>query len=212
VSATPLPSLLLLTDRRRAAAAGRSLTATVAAAVEAGVEAVLLREKDLPAPQRRQLAGELAELTAPAGALLGIASDVELARSVGSRWVHLARHQPRPAATDGLVVGRSCHGPGEARRAASEGCAYVTISPVASSSSKPGYGPTLGVEGLRLVRDAVPRLPLVALGGVDATNVHRWVPAGADGVAVMGAVMGADDPAAVTRALLAALAGCAVGR
>ena len=197
--------LLVLTDRAAAEAAGRDLVTTVAAALAGGARAVLLREKDLPVPARTSLARELRELTTAAGARLGIASDPELAASLGAEWVHLAQHDPFPAPGLVEVVGRSCHNPAEARAAAAEGCAYATISPVALTVSKPGYGPALGADGVRAAVQAAPDLPLWALGGVEVANVGRWLAAGASGVAVMGWIMAAADPARVTHRLLAAL-------
>jgi thiamine-phosphate pyrophosphorylase len=196
-----VPRLLLLTDRRRSEAAGRGLVDTVAAAVEAGVRAVLLREKDLDAQPRRRLATELAGVLAPTGAALFVAGDAALASAVGAAGVHLAASDP-PVTQGGLVVGRSCHDENEVRAAVAEGVDYVTVSPVAATASKPGYGPALGHDGLRRLVAPAAGVPVLALGGVTARDVPAWCAAGAHGVAVMGAVMGAADPAATVRELL----------
>jgi thiamine-phosphate pyrophosphorylase len=189
-----LPRLLVLTDRTQAAA---PLPEVVAAAVEAGARAVVLREKDLPADERAVLHDELAAVLAPVGGLLVSAG---LAGSTGRAAVHLSAADdvpyPRPA-----LVGRSCHSADEVARAAEEGCDWVFVSPVFPTSSKPGYGPALGLGGLaRLVRGAP---PVYALGGVTPGTASGCLSAGAAGVAVMGAVM--RDPACV-RGFLAALA------
>lgn len=201
-----LPSLLLLTDRRAAEAQGRTLVSTVASAVEAGARAVLLREKDLPAVRRLHLAQELRHAMAGSDARLGIASDPHLAARVDLDWVHLSATDPLPP--DELLLGRSCHDLVEVRNAATEGCKYVTVSPVAPSASKPRYGPALGAERLAEICQAVAPLPVYALGGVDAANAESWLAAGAQGVATMGAVMAAADPANATRQLLDALRAC----
>lgn len=198
-----LPSLVLLTDRRAAEAQGRTLVSTVASAVEAGARAVLLREKDLPASNRLRLAQELRHAMAGSGARLGIASDPNLATRLDSDWVHLSATDPFPP--DELLVGRSCHDLAEVRNAASEGCHYVTVSPVAPSPSKPHYGPALGAERLAEICHAAAPLPVYALGGIYAANAETWLTAGAQGVATMGAVMAAADPADATRQLLATL-------
>lgn len=78
----------------------------------------------------------------------------------------------------------------------------MTLSPVWETASKPGYGPALGVEGLAAAVAAVPGLPVYALGGIGPGRVAACVEAGAVGVAVMGAVMGAVDPGAVVRQIL----------
>lgn len=198
-----LPSLVLWTDRRAAQAQGRTLVSTVAGAVEAGARAVLLREKDLPEPRRLRLARELRHAMAGSGARLGIASDPHLAARVDSDWVHLSATDRFPASE--LLVGRSSHDLVEVRKAASEGCGYVTVSPVAPSVSKPCYGPAFGAERLTELCQAAAPVPVYALGGVNAANAKSWLAAGARGVVTMGAVMAAADPADATRQLLQAI-------
>ncbi|MGH3746690.1 MAG: thiamine phosphate synthase, partial [Micromonosporaceae bacterium] len=102
------------------------------------------------------------------------------------------------------IVGRSCHDAAEVDSAVTEGLDYVTVSPVFATASKPGYGPALGVDALRAVCHRFP-MPVYALGGVTAANAGDCVAAGSAGVAVMGGVMRAEDPATATAELLAAL-------
>lgn len=197
-----LPQLLVHTDRRQARA---GLVATVAAAVDGGARAVVLREKDLAAEARGQLAGALRELLDPVGGTLLLAgADGGGARAAGAGGLHLAAADPMPPARTALVVGRSCHDADDVRRACAEGVDYVTVSPVFASASKPGYGPALGPEGLAEAVAAAP-VPVYALGGVSAASAGACLAAGAAGVAVMGAVMAAADPAAATASLLSAL-------
>ena len=75
------------------------------------------------------------------------------------------------------------------------------------TASKPGYGPALGLDGLAAGCRAVPDLPVIALGGVTPGRARQCVDAGAAGVALMGAVMGAGDPGAVVRAVIDELKG-----
>jgi len=196
--------VLVVTDRRQAEAAGRTLRDTVAAAVDGGASGVLLREKDLRRDERAALAIELRDVTTAAGAALVVASDAELAVSAGADGVHLSASDPWP---DGSVrarvgVGRSCHTIDDLMAAEDRNADWATYSPVFATASKPGYGPPLGVDGLAAGCRAVPSLPVVALGGVDVGDAASCVDAGAAGVAVMGAVMRAPDPAAVVRALV----------
>ena len=179
--------LLVLTDRTLVST-GRSLVDVVRAAVEGGATHVVLREKDLPRSRRAALAGELRGFVP----VLLIASDP----SIAADGVHLAATDPWPSDRPD-VVGRSCHSPAELARAAAEGCDYATLSPIFESPSKPGYGPALTVDAL----PAAP-LPVYALGGVDPTNARSCIEAGAAGVAVMGYVMRADDPAVAVKELL----------
>lgn len=191
-----LPRLLVLTDRWLAAEVGRTVGATVEAAVWGGVRGVVLREKDLAVGERLELAWELRALLDPVDGTLIVASDVGLARDVGGVGVHLARDEPPPG-DPGLVVGRSCHDGAELWDAAGLGLDYVTLSPVFPTASKPGYGPALGPRMAGLVRDTPRCPPVYALGGVTPERAVECRAAGAYGIAVMGAVMRAADPAAV---------------
>lgn len=191
----------MLTDRGLAEGAGRTLPATVAAAVLGGARAVVLREKDLPAGARLELARELRALLDPVGGLLIVASDARVARDAGTAGVHLARDEPPPERT-GLLVGRSCHDAAELRAAAGSGLDYVTLSPIYPTPSKPGYGPALGPAMAGLIRDTPGCPPVYALGGVTPERAVECRTAGAYGIAVMGAVMRAGDPAAVTAQFL----------
>ncbi|MDG4825586.1 thiamine phosphate synthase [Asanoa sp. WMMD1127] len=177
-----LPRLLVLTDRTQCAG---SLVATVAAAVEAGARAVVLREKDLPAESRAMLAAEL-------GGILSLVDGTLIRAGTGGDAVHLAARDPFPAPRPALV-GRSCHDAAEVAAATAEGCDYVTVSPVFPSPSKPGYGPPLGLAGLAALTRPAPAA--YALGGVRPSDVAACRAAGARGVAVMGAVM--RDPGSV---------------
>ena len=196
--------LLVLTDRAQAASAGHDVAAVADAALAAGASAVVLRERDLPTAERRALAVDLEARAAAHGQRLLIAGDIALATEVGAAGAHLSAADPL-AAGDGLIVGRSCHDRAEVAAARAAGVDYVTVSPVAATASKPGYGPALGPGGFARLAAAAGDLPVLALGGVTAANARAWLNAGASGVAVMGAVMRAPDPAEATAELLAVL-------
>jgi thiamine-phosphate pyrophosphorylase len=197
-----LPSLLVLTDRTQCTGPLRD---AVAAAVDGGARAVVLREKDLPDDDRDRLAETLRALLDPVGGVLVRAGAAGCAGSAGAAGtagaagaVHLAAAdafpRPRPA-----LVGRSCHSPEELARARAEGCDYVTISPVFPTASKPGYGPALGPAGLAALVAGAP--PAYALGGIRPADVPACLAAGARGIAVMGPVM--RSPAIVAEYLAA---------
>jgi thiamine-phosphate diphosphorylase len=190
-----LPPLLVLTDRTQC---DRPLRDVVAAAVEGGARAVVLREKDLPDHERAALAESLRALLDPVG---GVLVHSGLPRGAYADAVHLSAREafpsPRPA-----LIGRSCHSAEELARAGAEGCDYVLLSPVFPSASKPGYGPALGLDGFARLVPGAP--PAYALGGVLVDDVPGCLAAGAYGVAVMGPLM--RDPGLVP-AYLAALEG-----
>ena len=189
----PLGPLLVLTDRQQCP---RPLPEVVAAAVDGGARTVVLREKDLPPAERAALAAQLEAVLAPVAGRLVLAG-----LGLPGEAVHLSSTDPVPAVRPALL-GRSCHSATDVRRAAAEGCDWVTASPVRPTASKPGYGPALGTAGLAALT-AGP--PAYALGGLAAADVQPCLAAGAAGVAVMGAVMRAAAPDAVVAELLALL-------
>jgi len=194
-----LPRLLVLTDRT---AGTRPLRDVVRAAVDGGARAVVLREKDLPDLERRRLADELRPLLDAVGGRLVLAGGALRSQDGPHEALHLSAAEPLPALRPALL-GRSCHSAAEVRAAAAEGCDWVTVSPVYLTASKPGYGPALGPSGLAALVPGAP--PAYALGGLDPDRARACVDVGAHGVAVLGAVMRAEHPDAVVRALLAAL-------
>ncbi|MFC8301483.1 thiamine phosphate synthase [Micromonospora orduensis] len=188
---SPPSGVVVLTDRR---VARGGLERVVAGAVAGGVRSVVLREKDLPRAERAALAADLRAILADVGGTLIVAGPDPL----GGDAVHLPAAGPYPPPTLGLV-GRSCHNQAELDRVTTEH--YATVSPVHPTKTKPGYGPPLGPDGLRkLIR--VSPVPVLALGGVETSEqVTACVEAGAVGVAVLGALMRAQDPAETAASL-----------
>ena len=181
-----IPRLVLLTDRSQLRL-GRGLVRTVRECVYAGLGAVVVREHDL-APERR------VALVATLAGIQGLTVLSSRIADAAAHGLHLAADQPAPA---GTRWGRSCHSPADVARAAEEGASWVTLSPYAASASKPG--PRAILPATAFVGH---RVPVLALAGIDATNAADAIAAGAHGVAVMGAVMRAGDPARVVTDLL----------
>ena len=198
-----LDPLIVGTDRRLAEQAGHSLAEVVQAVVPYAT--VLLREKDLPYPERAALG---AEIVAAGGAdlLLLVASDTDLAAELEARGIHLAADDPPAGTVDGLLVGRSCHDAAEVSAAHDEGVDYVSLSPVFPSISKPEHDQALEPAGLRFLTAGHPGLPVYALGGLTAENAGECVRCGASGVVAIGSVMGAEDPGQVASDIRHAIA------
>lgn len=188
------PRLLVLTDRHQLPP-GRDLATTLRACAAGGARAVVVRELDLDDTARARLVAALAGVPD----LLVLSARTLLP---GAHGVHLAAHQTGLDARGVPLRGRSCHDDGEVRRAVGGGASYLTVSPVAPSASKPGYGPALACAGVRRAVALAQGTPVFALGGVDASNAAEMRRAGAHGVAVMGALMRSEDPEAGTRRLL----------
>ena len=202
----PDPPLLVITDRTQASTA---LAGIVTAVLSAGCRWISVREKDLPGSELVALIRELLPITREFGAVLSLHGDAALARASGADGVHLPEGSDASAARAALgsaaLVGISVHGGGRMRAFDPAQVDFAIAGPVYASASKPGYGPTLGSEGLRsLVSQA--RVPVLGLAGIEPSNVADVIAAGAAGIAVTGGVMRAADPGAHTRALLDALA------
>ena len=188
------PRLVLVTDRHGAA--------VVEAALDAGLPAVQLRDKDLPGRPLLALAERLRAATARTGALLFVNDRVDVALAVGADGVQLGTGSmpadvARRLLPAGTLIGVSTHAPGEA----SAGADFALFGPVWATPSK------TGAQGEDRLREAVraAAIPVLAIGGVTAERIAAARAAGAAGVAVIRAILAAPDPRTATRALLAAL-------
>ncbi len=198
---------MLVTDRALAGGgpAGPSddrLVEAVVAAVEGGVNAVQLREKDLAPPDLARLAERLrAEIGD--SALLIVNGNAEVAREVAADGLHLPADAPfvRP---DGItLVGRSVHSVEAAVQAEREGADYAIVGPIYETLSHRG----VAAAGVRLISAVVVAVsvPVVAIGGITAARIPDVLSAGAGGVAVISAVLGAKSPRAAACELREAL-------
>jgi len=202
--------LYLITDRR-SLPPGRDLVATVRAALLGGVRGIQLREKDLSAAELYPLALELRQLTWEFGARLLINDRIDLALAVDADGVHLGSHSlpiavARQLLGDQRIIGVSTHHPDEVGRAAVAGADFVTCGPVYATPSKAHYGPPLGLEAFAAATINAP-LPVFALGGVTLARLPELRAGGCARVALIAAILSADDPMAATQLLLRALAG-----
>lgn len=196
-----LPSpLMVVTDRH---GHPRPLHETVRAVLAGGGRWIWFRDRDLPDAERRVLGQTLADDVRAAGGVLTVGGDVDLALALGADGIHLpmsALNGIRKRVGPGRTIGASAHSLGDVAEAASAGADYVTLSPIFPTASKPGYGPSLGPEAIAAARRY--GLPIIALGGMDGSNLAACRDAGAAGFAVMGGVMRAAAPAETVRRLL----------
>ena len=199
----PKRPLLLITDRRQAVL---PLAEVVTAALEGGCRWISFREKDLPLSEQVALAENLLPAVRRFAARLTLHGDVEAGEHFDG--VHLAEGGDVRAARRRLgsekLLGLSVHTPRQAALADPTLLDYVIAGPVYESTSKPGYGPALGSAGIADFVHAT-TLPIIAIGGVIGAHIPELIEAGVAGVAVMGSVMRASDPARVVGALIAAL-------
>jgi thiamine-phosphate pyrophosphorylase len=199
----PDPSLLLVTDRGQAR---RPMAEIIAAACAAGCRWISLREKDLAPADQIAMARTLLSIARCDQAVLTLHGDAEIARAAGVDGVHLPSGadptRARAVLGAAALIGISVHS--RAELATISAVDYVMAGPAFATASKPGYGPALGTAGIAAIARAAD-VPVIAIGGVDADNLPALRQSGAAGVAVMGGIMRAADPAQQVRAMLAAL-------
>jgi len=164
-----------------------------------GATLVQLREKQMAGLQFY----EQARAAVAAGVPLIINDRVDIALAVGAHGVHLGQDDMPPEAArrllgDEAVIGYSTHNVEQAKKALTLPIDYIAIGPIFSTSSKTNPSPTLGLEGLRAVREAVGNAQLVAIGGISHSTAHAVIEAGADSVAVISALLA--DPAQISHA------------
>lgn len=186
---------------------GRSHAEQAGLAVEGGADVVQLRDKALAPRDLLAAAREVRRVVHAAGALFIVNDHLEVALSAGADGVHLGQGDLPVAAARAVVpsdfiLGVSVGNAAEAVLAVESGADYVALSPTFSTGSKADAGPGRGLDTLRAVRAAVP-VPLIAIGGIGPANVGEVVRAGADGVAVISAVVGQEDAAGAARRMKA---------
>ena len=187
----------------------------VAAALSGGATLVQLREKDLPAQDYLELARSLLPLLDRAGVPLVVNDRVEEAVALGAAdgkvGLHVGQDDlpatevrkrvgPRP------FLGLSVRRPAEALAAPSEAVDHLGVGPVYTTTTKADAAAPIGPEGVAAVR-AVTAQPRVGIGGLTVERAPEVVAAGAQGVAVVSAIAGNDDPEAATAAFARAVRG-----
>ena len=184
-------------------AGGRDLAALAAHATRGGATMLQVRAKDTAA---RSLA-ELVRRVMSATTLPVVVNDrLDVALATGAAGCHLGQDDLPIDAARGIApaafwLGGSAGDPDEACRAVGAGAQYLVIGPIAITASKADAGAAIGVEGFRRAHAAAPGVPAVAIGGVTLSLVPALMAAGANGVAVIRAVLDASDPESATRNL-----------
>lgn len=207
-------SLIVITDA--GLARPRSVVDVVRAAVGAGAPAVQLRDKTVGARELADAARALLAVTRPAGTLLTINDRLDVALAVSADGVHVGpddipvaearaivrEHHTRNAIPNRFLIGCSSDDPDDARRLVADGADYIGCGTVYPTTSKDDAGAAIGLDGLRRVVAAV-EVPVFAIGGISvASSAEIARQTDASGVAVIGAVMSASDPADAVQALM----------
>lgn len=163
-------------------------------AAEGGASVIQLRLKGATTQQLVDEGAPFRTLCAAHNITFVVNDDVQAALALLAEGVHLGRDDEgvEQALAAGLMLGRSAASPEEARAAELEGAAYIGAGPVWATPSKLDADPAIGLDGLRAISEAV-SIPVIAIGGIDATNARDCIEAGAFGVAVVRAAVQAAE-------------------
>ncbi len=187
---------------------GRPLNRLLPPLIEAGVDAVQLRDKRPEAGLLAEVGLKVAEVCTQFGAIFIVNDRIDLAAACSAKGVHLGQEDlgvevARRMLGDGAAVGLSTHSRQQVLDAQSSGADYIGVGPVFATPTKPGRE-AVGVDLVRFAADESD-LPFFAIGGVDETTIQEVLQSGARRVSVLRAVLDAHDPAGVVRRLRARL-------
>lgn len=196
--------LYVITDRRLSR--GRSSLEVVERAIQGGATCIQLREKDLSGKELYKLARQLRILTRAKGVTFIVNDRVDVALAASADGVHLGQDDlPAEAARRimpaGMILGVSVENEEQAVRAYRAGASYLGAGAVFTTSTKADAGEPIGLEVIARICQSTP-LPVVGIGGINAANAGRVIEAGAQGVAVVSAVVAAGDIAGAAGELL----------
>lgn len=196
-------SVYLVTDRTQTG--GRPLPGVIEQALLGGVRAVQLRERGIESQELLVLARELRALTRRYDALLLVNDRIDIALACEADGVHLPSHSFRIPDARALMgasrlIGVSTHHVDEVRAAADAGADFVVFGPVYATPSKQAYGAPLGLTALQTAARVA--IPVLGIGGITSARVADVRAHGAAGVAVVRALLGADDPSEAAVELL----------
>ena len=163
-----------------------------------GASLIQLREKQQPALQFYEQAKAAVSEVAKSGVQIIINDRVDIALACGAHGVHLGQDDMPPDAARRLlgpeaIIGYSTHSVEQAQKALTLPIDYIAIGPIFDTTTKSDTSPTLGLEGLRAVREVVGDFPLVAIGGISLANAADVIEAGADSVALISALLSVRD-------------------
>ena len=196
-------SLYLVTDR--ALARARTTLDIVKAAVRGGATCVQLREKDCSTLEFIQQALSVKEFLSIRGVPLIINDRLDVAQAVNADGVHLGQTDmplgmAKKIVGDAMIIGISAESLEDAIEAEKGGADYLGVSPIYVTPTKTDTAPPLGLEGLKQIRNAV-KIPLVGIGGLNKDNSADVIRHGAEGVAVVSAIVAAESPETAAREL-----------
>mgnify|MGYP001073912997 CR=1 FL=1 len=197
---------LYLITNRKLFTNHESLIMAVEDALKGGLKAVQLREKELGTRDMLNMAYRLRELTKTYNSKMFINDRLDIALAVEADGVHLGQksipaHAVRKIVQDRLLIGVSTHSLDEAVDAEKGGADFITLGPLYETPSKLKYGEPIGIDAVREVKAKI-SIPLFGIGGVKLDKVREVMDAGADGVALISAILKAENIRGATEEFL----------
>lgn len=201
--------LYLVTDRNQTG--GRDLLRVLERALDGGVKAIQLREKDLSGRDLFLLAERSHKLCQAYHAALFINDRVDVALAVDAAGVQLSKSSLPLVTARALlgpqkIIGISTHSLQEAKEAKQNGADFILFGPVYFTASKAAYGDPQGLAALKTIVDNI-SLPVYAIGGIKAENIKSTKNCGVQGVALISAIVSAENPKEATQTILRQLRG-----
>ncbi|MDO8871975.1 MAG: thiamine phosphate synthase [Methanoregula sp.] len=184
-------------------------------AIAGGADVIQLRDKSCSSRELIRIGRVIHGITRRSSTIFIVNDRLDVALACGADGVHLGQGDmrtdvARQIAPPGFIIGVSVRNVEEACRAEREGADYVALSPTFSTGSKPDAGPGHGLDMLREIQRNV-SVTVIAIGGIHRGNIGEVIAAGAAGVAVISAVVGATDIAAAARDLKNLIRQCKAG-
>jgi thiamine-phosphate pyrophosphorylase len=181
---------------------GKSLLGTAESALKGGADILQLRDKDLSGRELLALAVQLRELCRKYGALFIVNDRLDVALAAKADGAHLGQEdlpvkEAKRLVPENFIIGCSTHSLEQAKKAEEDGADYIGCGPIFKTPTKPDAG-SVGMGLVRQYREHI-KIPFVAIGGIDLSNVKDIVNAGAPCVAVVRALFGAEDVEASAR-------------
>ncbi len=188
---------------------GRTHEEVVRAAIRGGAGCIQLRDKDLPKRELLREAYRLCDICAQSGVTFIINDHIDIALAVCADGVHLGQddfpiREARRIVGPDFILGASTHSVEQALQAVEDGASYINVGPIFPTGTKKGHVTPVGPDLIRKVKHLV-NLPMTTMGGINLNNVAEVVAAGADRVAVVSAVVGAEDVESAAREMVAAI-------
>ena len=180
-------------------------------ALEGGCKWIQLRMKDATDDEVRSVAAEIQPLCKQNEAIFLLDDRVELVRELHADGVHLGKNdmpvdEARRVLGEEFIIGGTANTFEDIERLASQGADYIGCGPFRFTTTKKNLAPVLGIEGYRDIIENMRRagidIPVVAIGGITASDIDDILATGVKGIAVSGSVLTAENPVAMMRTLI----------